>query len=624
MNRFCDQLATRVRESLKPPPDLTLSQWADANAYLSPETSASPGKFRSFAYQRGVMDAVTDPTVKTITFIKSARVGYTKILDHVLGYFIQHDPAPVLMVQPRVEDAEDYSRTEVAPMLRDTPVLRAIAGDLARDPNQRIIKRVFRNGASIAFVGANSAAGFRRITARIICFDEVDSYPIEGAGEEGDQIQLGVKRSETFWNRKVILGSTPLLKSTSRIERSWEESDKRRYWVPCPHCGEFQVLKWSNLRWDRSPTGDHLPATAHFVCEASGCVIEESHKRGMIDRGEWRTEQEFKGHAGFHIWAAYSLFPNACWANLADEFLRVRKNPTMLRTFVNTVLGETWEERVERVEGSALLARGENYGPHSLPHKILALTAGVDTQGDRLEMCVIGWGDRDESWLVDYQVLWGDPAQPQVWVDLDKSLIAPYFNDLGNELRIRGACVDSGGHHAAQVVAFCRPRINRRVFPTKGAGGPRPVWPKSPSRTHTNDMVFVIGVDTAKDALYGRLRIESPGPGYVHFPVGGPFDQGYYEQLTSEHVHTRHREGMPYRVWVLPEGRRNEALDTYVLALAARMSLPRLDSMVAPPRAQHVATAGGTVTTAPPPFRNPFPSASPSNGRKPIARMLAR
>jgi terminase, large subunit len=567
------------REAIKPPPKLSLSEWADRYAYLSPETSAGAGKFSAFAYQRGIMDAFTDPSVHVISVMKSARVGWTKCLDHAVGYYIHQDPAPVLVVQPRVEDAEDYSRTEIAPMLRDTPVLAAIAGSLtAKDANQRIAKRVFRNGASVSFVGANSPGGFRRITARIVIFDEVDGYPVTGAGVEGDQITLGTKRSETFWNRKAALGSTPTRKGMSRIEQAWNESDQRRYHVPCPHCGATQTLKWKNLRWDRDETGDHLPETAHFVCETSGCIIEEHHKPAMIDCGEWIAEKPFNGHAGFHIWAAYSLFPNACWRNLVEEFLAARKDPLRLRTFVNLVLGETWEDDAEKVDGNSLIARGENYGPQSLPDKILLLVAGVDTQGDRLEVQIVGYGLNEECWVVAYHVINGDPAQGAVWFELDK-LLLERFRTVGNrELRIWSACLDTGGHHANQVLAFCRTRRARRIFPIKGIAGPRPIWPKRSSKTKTNDTVFMVGVDTAKDAIYGRLRINKPGPGYIHFPVGGAFDEAYFDQLTSEQVVTRFKQGRPFRVWILPSGKRNEALDVSVYGLAARMSINvRLD-----------------------------------------------
>lgn len=593
--RFIDRLARGLAEGLKPPPRLTLSAWAERFAHLSAETSADAGKFRAFAYQNGIMDAVTDPSVKQVTVIKSARVGYTKILDHVVGYFIHQDPAPVLIVQPRVEDAEDYSRTEIAPMLRDTPALAEIAGDLkAKDSNQRILKRVFRNGSSIAFVGANSPGGFRRITARIVAFDEVDGYPVTGAGNEGDQIALGIKRTESFWNRKVILGSTPTIKGMSRIEKAWNESDQRRYHVPCPQCGHRQVLRWANLTWnkDRNEKGEtiaHHPETAHFVCEESGCIIEEHDKPAMIDAGEWIPGRPSAGHAGFHIWAGYSLFENAAWRFLVEEFLRVRSDPSLLQTFVNLVLGETWEEQGETVAANSLIARREVYGPEALPDAVVALTAGIDVQDDRLEVQIVGWGAKEESWPAAYEVLHGDPAQATVWQELDALLLATHGVEDGRVLRIRSACIDTGGHHAERVYAFCRSRRGRRVFPTKGAPGARAIWPKNASRAGAKgaDQVFIIGVDTAKDAIYGRLRIKTPGPGFIHFPAGEAFDDSYFAQLTAESVVTRYREGRPYRVWVLPKGRRNEALDTMVLALAAMKALPRFAERVVLDRIGH-------------------------------------
>jgi phage terminase large subunit GpA-like protein len=615
-----DGIKRRIRSLLIPPETLSLAQWAEAYAYLSAETSSAPGKFHAFGYQNGILDAITDETVETVTVMKAARTGYTKCLDNVCGYFIHHDPAPVLVVMPRESDCEDYSRTEIVPMLRDTPVLAAIAGEIrSKDPQQRILKRVFPNSASISFVGANSPAGFRRITARIILFDEIDGYPVSGAGSEGDQLSLGKKRSESFWDRKVVMGSTPTLKGFSRIESSFKESDQRFYFVACPHCGAKQTLRFANLRWDKAPDGAHLPGTAHFVCEASGCIIEETSKPGMIAGGEWVASKPFHGHAGFHIWAAYSLFPNACWRNLVEEFLRVRKDPILLQTYVNTVLGETWEALAERIESSTLSRRVENYSGECLPLPVTHLTAGIDVQGDRLEAIVTAWGQQEECWVTDYAVFLGDPAQQQVWADLDRFLLGRYYREDGQELRIKTACIDTGGHHAAQVISFCKSRKFRRIFPTKGMAGPKPIWPKFASRTgKRDDRIFMIGVDSAKDAIYGRLRIMKPGPGYVHFPVGDICDSEFFAQLTSEQVQTRHREGRPYRVWILPPGKRNEVLDCFVLALAARLSSPRIDPMLDAPR-----PVGG-LSEAPNRHiaASPFPVAT--KVRKSVASMLAR
>lgn len=570
-------------ENLRPPPILTLSQWAAKNAVLSPETSAQTGKFRAYAYQVGMMDAVTDPTVTQVTVMKSARVGYTKLLDNVVGYYIAQDPSPMLLVQPRVEDAEDYSATEIAPMLRDTPVLAEIAGDLkAKDAKQKLLKRVFRNGASIGFVGANSPGGFRRITARIIMFDEVDGYPVIGAGKDGDQIRLGIRRSETFWNRKIILGSTPLTKGESRIEKSFLLSDQRRYYVPCPHCDEMQVLEWGGvdtpfgIKWDDDDVGRPLPETARYLCRA-GCIIAEGDKPDMLARGEWRAHAPFAGHAGFHIWTGYSLSPNASWANLVTEWLEVHKDPLERKTFVNLTLGEPYEDFGEgALKEDELLQRREVY-PAEVPDGVAVITAGIDTQNDRLEIEIVGWGRDEESWSLAYEVFPGDPNDPKVWADLDAYLKLVWSRADGRTFEIMAACIDTGGGRTEAVYQFAKARIGRRIWGIRGdpaQGGKRsPVWPaKMPlSRNRKSYQPFTIGVNAAKDVVRTRLHAKHPGPGYMHFPADR--DLVYFAQLTAERLIPKEVNGRRFRVWECPSSRANEALDCRVYAYAALAGL---------------------------------------------------
>ena len=583
-----DALADAIRkaecEALAPPPRLTLSQWAARYAMLSRETSAQTGRFRAFPYQTGMMDAVTDPAVTKITVMKSARVGYTKTLDHVVGYYVHQDPSPILLVQPRVEDAEDYSKTEVTPMIRDTPELAALAGDMkAKDSGQTILKKTFRNGASISMVGANSPGGFRRITARIVAFDEVDGYPTGGAGSEGDQISLGIKRSETFWNRKIIIGSTPTVKGLSRIEKSFLESDQRRYFVACPHCGEMQVLEWGGkdsphgIKWDKDANGYGIPETAYYVCRVNGCVIQESNKFAMVKGGEWRATAPFKGHAGFHIWAGYSLFPNASWSNLVAEWLRVKDDPLQRQTFYNLVLGEPYEDRGERALAEArLAARCEVYAAE-VPDGIGVLTAGLDMQDDRIEVEVVGWGRNEESWSIAYEVFDGDPETPELWAKVDAYLQRIFVRGDGRGFEILAACIDSGGHHTQKVYEFAKARLGRRVWAIKGesaVGGARnPVWPtkKPTSRTRAQFRPVILGVNAAKDTIRARLHIEEHGPGYMHFPVDR--DINYFAQLTAERSVVKESGGRRWRVWELAAGRRNEALDCRVYAYGALCGL---------------------------------------------------
>ncbi|NHB94735.1 phage terminase large subunit family protein [Photorhabdus cinerea] len=585
---FTQELYKR-RPDIRPPEPLSLSAWANKYAVLSKETSAQTGRFRSFAYQDGIMDAITDPTVTYVSVMKSARVGYTKILDHVVGYYLAHDPSPILVVQPRVEDAEDYSKTEIAPMLRDTPVLAEISGDpKAKNSNQTILKKTFLNGANLTLVGANSPGGFRRITCRIILFDEVDGYPSGGAGVEGDQIALGTKRSETFWNRKIVLGSTPTVKGTSRIEKSFGDSDQRYYYVPCPHCGEYQILEWGGpdtpygIKWDKDENGNGLPDTAYYVCRHNGCMIHHNEKPGIVKRGEWRATKPFKGHAGFHIWAGYSLFPNAAWKYLVAEWLRVKNDPLMRQTFINLVLGEPYEDRGEKaLSERKLLERCEVFAAE-VPDGVAVLTAGIDTQDDRFEIEIVGWGRNEESWSIAYDVIEGDLETDEPWKRLDMYLKQVWRRADGRGFTIMAACMDSGGHHTQQVYEFSKARIGRRIWAIKGEsarGGKRsPVWPtKKPTpRTKSSFKPIILGVNAAKDTIRGRLHIDPPLPGeasasYMHFPADR--DLNYFSQLLAERSVLKESGGQRFRVWEQLPGRANEALDCRVYGYAALCGL---------------------------------------------------
>jgi phage terminase large subunit GpA-like protein len=564
----------------KPPAKMTLSQWADTFGYLSPESSAAPGRWRTLPYQKEIMDAFTDPAVERITLMKSARVGYTKIINHAIGYHIHQDPCPILCVQPTIEDAQGYSKDEIAPMLRDTEVLNGLVADArSRDSDNTILKKNF-SGGTLIMVGANSARGFRRISARIVLFDETDGYPPGGAGAEGDQIMLGIRRSEYFWNRKIVLGSTPTIKGISKIEDSYEQSDQRKYFVPCPLCGHMQVLKWRRITW---PAGK--PEQAAYECESCENLIAHSKKRWMVENGQWRATKPFNGHAGFHIWAAYSYSPNATWAKLAKEREQIGKDKQKLQTFINTVLGESWEEQGSQPDWAALKARCEQYQFLTVPENGYILTAGVDVQDNRLAVIIRAWGKGEESWLVFWGEIYGDPGQPQVWSDLDELLNRNYEHASGANLQIVSAAIDSGGHHTQAVYNFARTRVPK-VFPIKGQSqAGKPVIGR-PSKVDVNwkgaviksgVQLWPVGSDTAKSAIYARLQQNESGPGTYHWPIG--LDDDYFVQLTAEKLITRYsKAGYPKQEWV-KTGPRNEALDCEVYAYAAanRIGISRID-----------------------------------------------
>ncbi len=582
--------------ALRPPPKLSLSEWADRYFRLSAESAAEPGRWHTLPYQRGILDAITDPTVERVSVMKSARVGYTKCMNAAIAYHIHHDPCPILVVQPSIEDAEGYSKEEIAPMLRDCEVLAGLVKESSvKTSAQTILHKTFPGGL-LSMVGANSGRGFRRVSRRVVIFDEVDGYP-PSAGAEGDQIKLGEKRSEYYWNRKIIAGSTPLTAGASRIEEMFESGDRRRYHVPCPHCGHMDFLTFDRkaerghvMRWH-----DGEPDTAFFECRGDGCVIEETSKRAMLDAGEWRAEGEFAGHASFHIWAAYSVSPNASWAQIATEFLDAKRlGPEKLKTFVNTVLGETWQERGEAPDWDRLYARRESYAIGSVPAGAVVLTAGVDVQKDRLVYEVVGWAPNKESWSVDAGELHGDTSLDATWAQLDALLARSFAGADGRASPIAMLAIDSG-FNTQVVYGWARQYPMSRVIACKGVSGARMlVGAPSPvditgrgKSMRRGYKVWPVGVDLAKGELYGwlRVRIGEDGvapAGYCHFPE---HHEEYFKQITAEHLvtSTNRRTGRARLEWCVLPNRENHMLDARILARVAAAVLG-IDRMAPTPR----------------------------------------
>ena len=560
--------------AFKPPKKLTLSEWADEYAYLSAESSAEGGRWHTLPYQKAMMDAITDPKIEQVTVMKSARVGYSKILNHIIAYHIHQDPCGIMVVQPTIEDAAGYSKEEIAPMIRDTKVLTNLVSDAkTRDSNNTILQKQFPGGV-LSLVGANSARGFRRVSRRIVLFDETDGYPAS-AGTEGDQIKLGIARTQYFWNRKIVAGSTPTIKDFSRIERLFEQSDQRRYYVPCPHCGHMQYLRWPNMRWQ-----DDDPSTASYACEECGALIPHSKKRWMVERGEWRSTQPGNGrHAGFHIWAAYSYSPNAEWSNLVEEFLLSKNDPEQLKTWINTTLGECWEdEYASKVGADGLMERAANekYEKGVPPKEVLMLSLGCDVQDDRLSMSLWGIGRNEEMYLVDRKVIYGSPARADLWKQMDEVLMDKYKNEDGVELKIDSAAIDTGGHFTQEVYQYVRERSHLGLIGIKGMGqkGKPPIG--KPTKVDINFsgkalrkgvQLFPVGVDTIKTTLHNRLKDAELGDGYIHFYPTITTD--YFQELTAERQVLRYKHGYQERVWVKKSNARNEALDEMVYAYAA-------------------------------------------------------
>ena len=488
-----------------------------------------------------------------------AQLGKSEVIINIVGYHIEHDPAPILLMQPTVEMAQSFSKDRISSgLLATTPSLKGKVKDpRARDSGNTTLHKTFPAGA-LSMVGANSPAGLASRPIRIVLCDEVDRYPLS-AGEEGDPIALASKRAMTFWNRKIVLVSTPTERGASRIEAAYEETDKRKFYIPCPHCDEMQILKWSNVKWE-----DKRPETAAYYCEECGAAWSDAQRNKSVSQGEWRAAGEFRGVAGFHISALYS--PWVTIFDAVDEFLKAKRDPMRLKTWVNTFLGETWEEQGDRIDEFDLMDRREDWG-EDLPEEVLMMTAGIDVQDDRLEIEVVGWGRGEESWSLSYDTLYGDPSTSELWIRLDSLLQKTFTHPLHGEMVIRSSCIDSGGHYTQQVYNYARQRTGRRVFAIKGIGGEGKPIIGRPSKNNIGKInLFPVGTDTAKELVYARLKMTDEGDGYCHFPEDRNAE--YFRMLTAEKKITKYFKGRPKREWVKIR-QRNEALDCRVYATAA-------------------------------------------------------
>ena len=506
------------------------------------------------------MRAISDPATETIVFMTGAQVGKTEIINNAIGYYISQDPSPILVVQPTLDMSKMWSNDRLAPMLRDTPALKnAVKDPRSRDSGNTLLQKSFVGGY-IAMVGANSPAGLASRPVRCVFFDEVDRFP-HSAGTEGDPIDLGRKRTSTFtYNRKIVMVSTPTNKGASRIEAAYEESDQRQYYVPCHDCGHKQVLKWGQVQWEKDK-----PETASYICEGCGSVWDDADRYRAVRAGEWVAQNPEHKIAGFHLSGLYSP-----WTPLADaarDFLVAKKSPETLRVFVNTFLAETWEDEGITINDIRFEDREEDWGD-ALPDDIVVITAGIDVQDDRLECELVGFGRDEESWSISYKTLYGDPSTPHLWNDLDNILKASYTTESGRQLGIRAACIDSGGHYTQAVYNFVRPREGRRIFAIKGMGGEQRPLVGRPSKNNIGKIkLFTVGTFPIKELIFSRLRIQSEGAGFCHFPAGRSDE--YYQQLAnSEKIVTKYQKGFPRRDFVKTRTR-NEALDCRVYAYAA-------------------------------------------------------
>lgn len=586
------ELTRSILAGFKPPPRLRLSEYADEFAVMTGST-ATKGRWSCIPYQREPLDCFTDSRVEMVAWMKSARVGYTKCLNVVVQYYSHQDPCEIMIVQPVKEDAEGYSKEEIKPLFEDTPVLRGLISESkARNTaSNTILLKQLGNGGLIDIVNAASGRSFRRKSRKVVLFDEVDAYP---RLDEGDPIKLGRNRADYYWDRKIGLGGTPIFKG-GKTEEWFLRGDQRRYFVPCPFCDTYQVLRWEQMIRE----GEHA---GHYECENCTTPIPHSKKRWMVERGQWRptAETQQPGLVSFHIWAAYSYSPAADWGVLVREHAEaldaMRKgDPDAMQTFHNTVLGLPWEDTLSgKLNADGLAKRrlstdaGNGYPADTIPEGVLMLTAGVDVQGgggaigERLVVTLWGWGRGEEGWHLGHWEIDGDPQQAETLAQLDQIADTKWMRADGVEMQITMGGIDDGGLATQEVREWCRTRASRWV-PMKGApqkgkpllgkGVAVDVNRKNQAATKRGVLLYHVGYDASVNHLQGRLRVEQPGPGYLHLGEAST-DQFLAELFPWKRMPKRHQGQTTYQ-WVLPAGSRDEAGDCTRMAYAALQLVAR-------------------------------------------------
>lgn len=573
-----DRLEASARRRAIPPPRLSVADWLDEHRVIGrgyPSPFPGPWRTDRTPYLREPLNAFVDPEVETLVLLFSSQVGKSEALLGSLLYAYGVDPGPGMLVLPTLELSESVSTDRLAPALQSCATL-AVGSQKARSTDNAIRhKRI--NGLPLTIAGSNSAASLASRPVRNLWCDEIDKWSEKT--EDGDPLTLAIQRTAAFRRRKIVLTSTPTVKGASRIENWFARSDQRLLFAPCPRCCAYFVVEWQHVRWDSG-----APETAHVECPACHGSIDDNERRAMFAAAEWRPTAPCTGIRGYRTWAIVSP-----WLRLSEivaQFLEKKNQPDTLRQWVNEIRGESWEAPSERVESASLLMRREAYSAE-VPAGARILTAGVDTQDDRLEALVVGWGLApesrtmdEESWVISRESFFGDPSKPEVWAELDGMLLRAWQREDGGKTWIQCALVDALGHRTSDVYAAVIERQRRRVYASfgkdGGAAGQLVTPPKPLATRQGNVLRCVVDASYVKGLIYSRLKIAghdglpaASGPGVIHFPMS--VGDAFFTELTAEHLLTeRNKYGVPSKRWALRPGhRRNETLDCFGMALAA-------------------------------------------------------
>ena len=558
-------------KTLKPAPDLTIGEWADRYRILSQESSAEPGKWDTnrTPYMKRIYDCLIDSSTESVTIKSSAQVGKTEMLLNILGRYMHLDPCSILFVQPTVDDAKAFSKERVEPMIRDTKVLKKLIKKANKKAEGTVQGKMFPGGF-VRFVGANSPSGLASRPIRITLLDEVDRFP-DSAKDEGNPVELAEARTTTFFNRKMLRVSTPTDDTTSKIQKLYLQGSQEEWHFKCSHCGEYQAPRWEDITED----GGIIKLECHH-CGILG--TEEEWKKENQKYGKWVAKfPKEKKHRSFHLNALAS--PWKSWADLYETYLQVKDDEFRMRTFINTVLGETFVLHLdEQLDYEALFERREDYGAE-LHDNIRFLTAGVDVQDNRLELMVVGWGYQYESYIVDYRDFPGSPGKEEVWLQLDAYLKRKFSFKDKKSLSIACTLIDSGGHHTGNVYKYVYGKAKRNIFAIKGQGGfginILNGFRKTTKKGVPSINLLSLGVNALKDLVYSRLTILE-GAGTCHFPTDSTKGCGidFFKGLTAE-VKIKKMTSKGEKIeWEVLKDRRNEPLDLMNYATAAIELLP--------------------------------------------------
>lgn len=587
--------AAILHEYLSVPLVMRCSDWADKYRRIVKGPEQGPWRTSRTPFALEPMNC-TDPEnpVQKVVLMCATQLMKTEVLYNAIFKRIHLSPMDMMMVQPTLQDAKDHSSQRFTQTAKSIPqVIKRIAETRSRDETNTLFTKEIADGsATLFFAGANSARSLASKPLGFAACDEIDGYPLDVDGE-GDPLALVWERMSNFPRRKLLLCSTPTLKGFSRIEAEYLASDRRRFWVPCPHCSGTQVLEWGatqeyGIKWLKTPAGEPRAETATYVCKHCGASIEEHNKTAMFADGRWIPDAPGAQRglvAGFHLSKLYSPLGWKSWAMLVEDWTKAMDakrhgDASRLKTFINTSLGDTWEDDGDKADQHALQRRAQDIPLRLVQPGFYAMSIGCDVQADRLHSGLWAWGPGMTRQLVDRQVFYGDPALPESepgspWAALTEYRRAVVENTHRKPVRLLGTGVDTGGHHTQAVYAYCRAHQRESVLALKGASQPgKPIIgrPTAQEVNYRGEKIkrgvklWPVGSDTAKTEIYGRLRIAQPGPGFVLLSKQLPPDT--FEQLTSEVLHTKYIKGRPKLEWVLPSGRRNEDLDCGVYALA--------------------------------------------------------